>query len=416
MHRLPKKADTLVNESSLVDVPLDGTDVPPPPISVEASVDLNRLRHNTRVLQKRAGNAALMGVVKANAYGHGLLRITRALQREGVHFFAVANLPEALRLRRAGVDDRILLFAAPLREYLPTYAEHDLEVTVSSPAVADAVIETARTDGPLRVHVKVETGMGRLGVPLDAAPDVLRSLAGASGVTLAGLWTHFATADEEDLAFTRAQLSRFHRLLNAVDDVPVEHLHVSNSAGLMALPDEVTDFAHPLVRTGLALYGIAPRPGMPGADQLRSAMRVTARLTHLKTVEPGATVSYGRTWQADRPTRIATVGAGYADGYPRLVSNRAEVGIRDRRYAVVGNVCMDMFMVDLGAPAPSNPGMEAEVGDEVVLFGEGGPSAHEVAGWAETIPYEVCTRVGPRVPRRYLTASPTESNSSGTYY
>lgn len=370
---------------------------------VQAAIRLDALRHNANVLQEQADPASLMGVVKANAYGHGALPVTRALREEGVHHFGVANVPEGVQLREKGIDDPIHVFAAPLPKNLPAYARHDLAATVSSAQVAEAAVRTAQRHGPLRVHVKVETGMGRIGVPPADLPGVLSRLAEAPDVELAGLWTHFAAADEEDLSFTREQLQRFRDVLGRVPNAlldAIPHLHVANSAGVLALPEEVTRFAQPLVRVGLALYGMAPRPDMPGADRLRSVLRFTARVTHLKTVSAGTPISYSRTWTAKAPSRIATIGCGYADGYPRLVSNRAEVGVRGRRYPVVGNVCMDMFMVNLGPP--DGPGRAVEVGDEAVLVGSGGPSAHEMAGWAETIPYEICTRIGPRVPRRYM--------------
>jgi alanine racemase len=377
------------------------------PIPVRADVHLDRLRDNVSVLRTQANDASLMAVVKANAYGHGMTRVARALRAEGVRHFAVANVPEGARLREAGLEAPIQVFAAPLAEHLPAYARHDLGVTVSSPAVAKAVVETATAEAPLRAHVKVETGMGRIGLARSEAERALRRLADAPHVRLVSLWTHFATADERDPSFTRKQLRRFRALLDELPNAlldEIEHVDVANSAALLALPDEATAFTGPLIRTGLALYGVAPREDM--TDRLRPVMRFTARVTHLKTVTAGAPVSYGRTWIADAPSRIATVGAGYADGYPRLLSNRAEVGIRGRRYPVVGNVCMDMLMVNLGAPG--GEGAAVEVGDEVVLVGEGGPSVHELACWAETIPYEIMTSVGPRVPRRYLAAKGEE--------
>lgn len=347
-----------------------------------------------------------MGVVKADAYGHGAVPVARALQEEGIRRFAVANLPEALELREAGFEEPIQVFAAPLADYLPAYAAHDLGVTVSSPAVAEAVIRTAQEGESLRVHVKVDTGMGRVGVSPTEAAAVVERLADARGVHLDGLWTHLSSADEEDLSFTHRQLDRFDAVVDAVGH-HAAHVHVANSAGLLALPRRTTRYRHPIVRIGLALYGLAPRPGMPGTEDLLPVLGLSSLVTHVKTVEPGTPVSYGRTWHADRTTRIATVGAGYADGYPRLVSNRAVVGINGRRYPVVGAVCMDMFMVDLGPPASTSVGSPVEAGTEVVLFGAGGPSTDEVAAWAETITYEICTGVGPRVPRQYLPEATT---------
>ena len=364
-----------------------------------AEIDLVHLRHNVRVLQNRAGTASLMGVVKANAYGHGAVRIVRVLQEEGVRYFAVATLPEAIQLREAGITAPVLVFGAPLPSYLPAYARHTLDLTVTSRTLAEAVADAARRHGPLRVHLEVDTGMGRLGMDPDEAPEIVRLLRTAPQVTLAGLWTHFATADELDDTFAMEQLARFRTVLASVGDV-AEHVHTANSAALLTLPESCA-FARPLVRTGIALYGLGNRPVL--MKDLRPVMRLTSRVTHVKTVATGTSISYGRRWRAPYPTRIATVNAGYADGYPRLLSNRAEVGIGGRRYPVAGAVCMDMFMVDLGAP--DGPGGTVAVGDEVVLFGTGGPSALEVADWAETIPYEICSAVSSRVPRHYRAAS-----------
>lgn len=363
-----------------------------------AEIDLARLRHNARVLQARAGGAELMGVVKADAYGHGAVSVVRALQAEGVRRFAVATVPEGIRLREAGVDDAILVFGAPLPETLPAYVACGLEVTVASEAAADAVAAAARTQGPLRAHLKVDTGMGRLGVPPADAARLVRRLKQAPGVTLAGLWTHFATSDDPDPSFAYEQLARFEAALAPLYDA-AEYVHVANSAAVLRLPESHRAFGRALVRAGIGLYGLTALPGLAEAEGLRPVMRLVSRVAHVKTVEAGATISYGRRWRAEAPTRIATVAAGYADGYPRLVSGRADVGLGGRRYPVAGTVCMDMFMVDLGDPA--GPGAGVEVGHEAVLFGEGGPSTMEVAGWAKTIPYEICCGVGGRVPRVY---------------
>ena len=360
-----------------------------------ADIHLGHLRHNVQLLQTQVPDASLIGVVKANAYGHGAVRITQALQDEGMHHFAVATVPEGIALREAGIEDPILVFAAPLPEFLPAYVCHNLEVTVASQAVAEAVIATARMTGPLRVHLKVDTGMSRIGVQPEEVAGIVRMLEQAPGLTLSGLWTHFATATEEHDAFAQQQMDRFMPIVQAVGDA-FEAIHVAHTGGLLNVPPSLK-FDRVKARLGISLYGLANPAANLG---LRPVMRLTSRVTQVKTVAPGTTVSYGCTWRADRPTRIATIGAGYADGYPRLLSNRAEVGIDGRRYPVAGTVCMDMFMVDLGAP--DGPGAMVQEGDTVVLFGTGGPSAFEVAAWADTITYEICCGIAARVPRRYV--------------
>jgi len=363
---------------------------------------VSAIRHNVSVLQSLAGPADLMAVVKADAYGHGAIPVTQACWAEGIRHFAVARPEEGIRLRNAGLDGRILVLGAPLPEDLPAYAAHDLGITVSSPDVADAVVAAAsnaeRT--PLRAHVKVDTGMGRIGLAPDAAPALIRRLACTPGVTLAGVWTHFATADEPGSAFAEAQRDRFARLLSALD-APAQHVHAANTGALLTLHKATADADAPLVRTGIALYGMAATADLAARADLRPALQWTARVTHVKTVSPGTPVSYGATWRAERPTRIATLGVGYGDGYPRLGSGRASVRIGGTLRPVVGTICMDMCMVDLGPP--DGPlAQRTEPGDEAVLLGPDGPTAYDVANWAETIPYEICCGISPRVPRRYV--------------
>lgn len=346
---------------------------------VVAEVNLDRLKQNARVLRQRAGTADLMAVVKANAYGHGAPEVARALREAGVRHFAVARIPEALQLREAGVRDPVLVLGAPLVDDLPLYVDHDLGVTISSTEIARAVTEIARPEHPVRVHVKVDTGMGRIGVMPHEAPAIVQHLAETPGVTLAGLWTHFASAHDPDDPYTRNQFEAFRDVVTTVQDrVDVDRLHIANSSALFMFEESVDAFEPALVRVGLTLYGLGSRPEMLREAGLQPVMRLLAQVTHTKTVEPGTSISYGRRWTADRRTRIATIGAGYGDGFRRLLSNRGEVGIGGRRYPVVGTVCMDMFMVDLGPPG--TPDSDAvSVGDAVTLMGPGGPSAAELA-------------------------------------
>ncbi|MFB6249934.1 MAG: alanine racemase, partial [Salinibacter sp.] len=363
------------------------------------------LRHNVRVLQARAEGTDLMAVVKADAYGHGVLPVTRVLHDEGVRHFAVARPAEAVRLREAGCRDRILVLGAPFSDDLSVYTDHDLGMTVSSRAAAEAACRHGRPDRPLRVHAKVETGMGRIGLPRDGAADVITQLTEAPGVTLAGVWTHFATADEPESAFARTQLSRFEALLDELDNRGVgalpERVHAANTGALLTIGTRAHGFSAPLVRTGIALYGMAASADLGAYADLRPVMRLKARVTHLKTVAAGTPISYGAQWCAPRTTRIATLGVGYGDGYPRLGSGRAAVRIGGTERPVVGTICMDMCMVDLGPP-DQRPAQTVEVGDEAVLFGPDGPTVYDVAQWAETIPYEICCGISPRVPRRYV--------------
>ena len=359
-----------------------------------ACVRLDRLRRNTAALRAYAGDAPLMAIVKSEAYGHGALPATRALAEEGVRWFGVATADEALSLRKAGVSERMLILTSVPPERLPAASDLDLDVTVSSPESADAVL--ACGDRPFRVHVKADTGMGRIGISPERVPRVVHRLEQAAHVRIAGLWTHLATA-YSDAAFARRQLERFDRIVAEAGDA-AETIHVTATGSLLRFP-EALSWDRSVARAGIGLYGYA---GLEADYGLRPAMSLWSKVTQLKKIPAGTSVSYGRTWTANRDTFVATVGAGYADGYPRMLGNRASVAIRGERYPVVGAVCMNMFMVDAG-PEP-----RIAEGDDVLLFGAdknqagNGPDAADLAAWTESIPHEILTRVPDRVPRIYL--------------
>lgn len=362
---------------------------PDPPVALRAEVDLSAVRHNVRQL---GGRGEVMGVVKADGYGHGAVPVARVLVEEGVGWLAVATLPEAVELREAGVDVRVLVLAAPLEPYLPAYEAWGLDAVVSSAEVADAVVARAPF---VPVHVKVETGMHRLGLAPEAAAGTVRRLA-AAGVEVAAVWTHLATADGADAGFALEQVRRFDGVLRDLGDAAPPLVHVANGPAHVRLPPLTSRPA--LVRLGGVLYGLNSDPAMaPDTAGLRPAMRLVSRVVHLQTVPPGESVSYGRTWTAERPTRVATLAVGYADGLPRALSNRGEVGVRGARYPIAGRVCMDMTMLALGDP--DGPGAGVRLGDEAVLFGPGGPSVEEAAAAAGTLSYELTTGLARRVPR-----------------
>lgn len=357
-----------------------------------AVVRLSALRHNLDVFRRAAPEADVMAVVKADAYGHGSPRIAATLSKEGVTSFAVATVPEGIRLRKVGIEGRILVLAAPLREYLSAYPEHDLDVTVSSADVAGWL--TSRGEGPFRAHVKIDTGMGRIGISAEEAEKVVLALERSTNVKVDGLWTHLATADKEDAGFSVEQIERFRTTVAALED-SARRIHVANSAAALRFP-ECMAFPRALMRIGIGLYGYTALAGLAESAGLRPVLRLVSKVTHVKEVPPGTTISYGRRWTAKRRTCIATVGAGYADGYPRLLTNRGEVAIGENRVPIAGTVCMDMFMIDVGTTTVS-------VGDDVVLIDEdGAPDAFEVGGWADTIPYEILTGISGRVPRLYV--------------
>lgn len=360
------------------------------PVALRAEIDLDAIRHNVRQLAARPGDA-IMGIVKADAYGHGAVPVARALVDEGVEWLGVATVPEAIELRAAGVDARILVLAAPLAEFLPAYETHGLDAVVSSAAIADAFVGRS-----IPVHVKVDTGMHRLGLAPAEAPAVVRQLR-AAGVRVEALWTHLATADAPDPSFALRQVRQFDAVLDALDEAP-PFVHVTNGPAHVRLPRLTSRPA--LVRLGGVLYGLASDPAMAAAvADLRPAMRLVARVVHLQTVATGESVSYGRSWVADRPTRVATLAVGYADGLPRALSNTGHVGIHGTTVPIIGRVCMDMTLVSLGEPGA----LAVRVGDEAVVFGPGGPSAVAQAAEIDSIAYELTAGLTRRVPREYRT-------------
>lgn len=357
-----------------------------------AQIHLDALRHNVEVFRSTAPSADVMAVVKADAYGHGSPQISSMLFDAGITYFAVATVPEGIRLRKAGLEGRILVLAAPLPQYLEAYPEYDLDVTVSSKALVEQL--TARGEGPFRAHVKIDTGMGRIGVTADEAEAVVLDLERAKNVKLDGLWTHLATADDEDHSFSVEQIERFREIIAPLED-SARRIHVANSAAALRIPDS-TAFPRALMRIGIGLYGYSALEGLAEDAGLRPVLHLMSKITHVKWVDPGTSISYGRRWTAETRTRIATVGAGYADGFPRLLSNRGEVSVGEKRFPIVGTVCMDMFMIDLGTDH------DVDVGDDVVLIGPESPDAFEVSAWAQTIPYEILTGISARVPRLYV--------------
>ncbi len=356
-----------------------------------AEVDLDVLASNVRALSAFVKPAALMAVVKAGAYGHGAIEVSRAALAGGATSLGVATIEEGIALRDAGVQVPVLILGVLAAGDLPVaLGSYGLDITLGSEDSLDAwaaFIPLVRT---ARVHLKVDTGMSRLGVLPERVPHVLNAL-DQQGIPLYGCYTHLACADDPDPAFTREQLARFTRVLR---EVRQRHsrvvVHAANSAATLAYPESHFD----MVRVGLTVYGLYPAPHLRARVPLRPAMTLKSRVVRVSRVDAGRTVSYGATYRTSAPTTIATIACGYGDGYPRLTNERSAVLIRGRRAPIVGRVTMDYLMVDVG----DGP---ITTGDEAILFGQE-ITADEVASWAQTISYEILCRVGPRVPRVYL--------------
>ena len=349
-----------------------------------AEVDRAALRHNVTALRRRSGSARLMAVVKADAYGHGLAEVAGTLQRCGVDAFAIANPTEAIALRQiVGPAPLILLFGAAFPFEIAALLSHNITPTITT--LAEAKLFAAATHQRLDVQVEIDTGMGRVGFWHTEAESALRQIAALPKLQITGVYTHFPVADE-NLPETRRQLDLF---LAVTRNYPLRH--AANSAALLNLPEARLE----MVRPGLALYGVAPE-----AADLKPVLTFKSQVAHVKTVAAGRTISYGQTFITPTPMRIATVAAGYADGYSRQLSNKAAVLIAGQRCRVIGRVTMDQFMVDI-TPLP-----DVSCGTEVVLIGRQGQAeitATEVAQWQNTIAWEVLCGIPKtaRVPRRY---------------
>ncbi|HEX7345058.1 MAG TPA: alanine racemase, partial [bacterium] len=314
--------------------------------------------------------------------------------------FGVGFLEEGIELRRAGITAPILVLGGAVGYQAALFLEYDLELTVSSVALARRVAQEVRRPRRrikrARVHLKIDTGMGRIGVNWSNALPFIEEALSLKELEVVGIYSHFAAADEEDSTFTRTQLARFthflHQLRQLKKRLPV--CHIANSGALMQYPDSLFD----MVRLGISLYGCRPADTMSLSIPLEPVLSLVSEVVFVKRVPEGTPVSYGCTWKAPKETTIATVPIGYGDGYPRALSNKAQVLIRGQRLPVVGLVCMDQLMVDCGD-------LRVEFGDPVVLIGRQGEdriSAEEVARWLDTIPYEVTTQINARVPRVFL--------------
>lgn len=367
-----------------------------PPTSV--SVDLGALAQNLAHVRRLAPHSEVLAIVKANAYGHGAVEMTRALQRLAVHRFGVATVDEGIALRQAGIHDAILVMGATMPAQFADLVAHRLTPVLYRldmvHAFADKVPSGAK---PYPVHIKIETGMGRLGLSPQEIPDLIGMPDFQTVLRLEGLMTHLADADNHDARHTEAQLARFQQTLETLQQrgLALPLIHAANSAAIVTYPAS----RYSLVRPGIMLYGYQTLPQNDPASEVQPILTWKTTLAHLHTVQPGDSVSYNRTFVASRPSRIAVLPVGYADGYNRLLSNRGVVLIGGRRAPVVGRVCMDMTMIDV----TDVPGVE--IGHEAILIGQQGQeriTANDLAAWQQTIPYEILCAIGPRVPRQYI--------------
>jgi alanine racemase len=366
-----------------------------------AHVDLDAVRSNVAVLADRAGAAAVMAVVKADGYGHGMLPCARAALDGGATWLGVATAAEALELRGGGIVAPALAWLLGPGDDWVAVVSADVDVSVSAIWALDrAAAAACDRGGPTRVHLKVDSGLGRGGAMPHDWPELVEAAAKArvdGSIEVVGIWSHLAYADDPGHPTIERQRLAYEAALEvaAAAGLEPEVRHLANSAATLALPDTHYD----LVRPGVAVYGLSPGPAVGVAAELglRPAMTLTSRLALVKRAPAGHGVSYGHRYTTTSDTRLGLVPLGYADGVPRHLTNVGEVAVRGRRYRIAGTVCMDQFVIDVGDD-------EVDAGDEVVLFGPGDagePTADDWAAAIGTINYEIVTRVGARVARVY---------------
>jgi alanine racemase len=359
-------------------------------------INLSRLSWNLQAIRTHVTPAKVMIIVKANAYGHGLGEVVKYLSSQA-DYIGVAVLEEGIFLRELGVTAPILILGGIWGDQVPLYLQHDLTLTASSVERLEQIDVVAGQMGvKAKVHLKIDTGMERIGVHYYNAHIIQEKALRCANVEVEGIFSHFANADSPDLAHARLQVERFTEVLKFYErnGLPMPIRHMANSAAILQLPESHFD----MVRPGIMLYGVYPSQEVVRTVQVKPALAWKSRVVYFKVVQPGHPVSYGSTWQSDHPTRVVTLPVGYGDGYFRSLSNRTQVIISGKKYPQVGRVCMDQMMVNIENDSAFN-------GDEVTLIGESGRetiNAQDLADWAGTIPYEILTNINTRVPRVYF--------------
>ena len=369
-----------------------------------AQIDLGAIGHNLDMVRRSVGPAALMGVVKAGGYGHGMVQIARAAREQGIEWLGVATLAEARTLRASGDAGRVLAWLwAPGDPDLDDCLLAGVDISAASVGALDEIIVRSAAAGVTpRVHLKVDTGLSRNGTALDDWPALVQAaeLAQRRGrAQVVGIWSHLANADRPADASVQAQQRAFDDALAAASGLAIEVRHLANSAGALSHPSTRYD----LVRIGIAMYGVSPDAAPAASHGLRAAMTLRGTLALVKRIPAGASASYGGIWTAPQPSRVGLLPIGYADGLPRIAGNRAEVLVRGVRCPVVGRIAMDQCIVVLDD-------VEGDVaaGEEVTVFGDaavGAPTADDWGAASDSIGYEIVTRIGPRIPRIYEGAS-----------
>lgn len=365
-------------------------------------IDLSAIRHNLRQIRRLTG-VSIMMAIKADAYGHGAYEIGRLAEREHlVDWLGVTSIEEGIDLRNAGIKLPVLIFTLvdKTKDDIDALFEYRLTPTITDNYHFEAMVAGARRWGsPINVHLKTDTGMGRLGLPPEEALDVLNSLSGINEIKVSGIYTHFPLSDSPDKEFTKEQIFIFQQIIDKAKFLgrDIEYMHCANSGAIL----DHTDSYMNMVRPGILCYGLYPSPTCTRKLDVIPAMTMKSGIVFIKRVKKGTGLSYGLTYKTSRDTYIATIPVGYADGYMRSLSNKTNVVIERKKYPVVGRICMDQCLIELGDNV-------YPVGQEVIMFGKEIITAEDVALWAETIPYELICNMSRRVPRRYISEEPCD--------
>jgi len=365
-----------------------------------AEIYLDNLLYNLRMIEKRVHPADVMAVVKADAYGHGAVPVSRCLMEAGVQHFAVARIQEALELRQAGIDKPILIFGSLFADEMETAVEHDVQITITDTSDFENLNRvTRRMEKMARVHLNIDTGMGRVGILAESALPVVQRIAEENYIVLEGIYSHFATSDTKDKEYAYHQLARFRQLIDQIHDqnIIVPGIHVANGGAILDMPESY-QLPFTMVRAGIILYGQYPSLETSESIDLKQVMALKTEVGMTRRLPAGSSVSYGCRYRTEKESTIAVLPIGYADGIHRSFTNRARVQIRGKLYPMVGTVTMDQIMVDVG----DDP---IQVGDTVLIWGDSpqpGIIASHLAETVGTISYELCCAVSRRVPRKYI--------------
>jgi alanine racemase len=360
-------------------------------------IDLKILADNFNKIRTHVNPAKIMPVLKANAYGHGLVRIAQLMQKLNADYIGVAVLEEGILLREKGITIPILVVGGIWGNQIPLFLKNDLTITASSIEKLNQIDEFARQMKiKAKVHLKIDTGMERIGVHYYSAEKLLKATLKCTNVQVEGIFSHLANSDDTDLSYTKLQLGRFQEILRFYErhSLPLPLRHIANSGAILQMPETNLD----MVRPGILLYGVYPSLTVAKTIEVKPALTWKSLVVYFKVIKAGYPVGYGMTWKPEHNIRAVTVPVGYGDGYFRYMSHKAEVLIRGKRYPVVGVISMDQIVVNIENDSAYN-------GDEVILIGSDGKNSitcENLAEWADTIPYEILTNINTRVPRVYI--------------